>query len=189
MEPLCSLVSKYKKARNDRALSIADEFLKIVGPKLRGYIATKFVPHDGDDVFQATLIGIARGLMYLRVKSDRQVWAWCFQITKRKMIDHWRRVQTDEVDLLETDALWRAVEASAEKRSLDITERDDLKHAMRLLGAAKASCIDYLWESLVLGLDWATMGEIYNLSRNTIRMRTERCLTLVRELVERSSNL
>ena len=165
----------------------AEAFVCEVGPALRWFINAHTRPDLAEDAYQETLIALALNVSQCRAKTESQVWQWCYTVARNKIADQARQVDSEKVVSLELETVRQAVEASGGNERIGHDERDELAFAMELLSAAKPPCVGYLWEAFALTLTYVEMGKLHGLSADAMRMKVNRCLELVRELVRKKA--
>ena len=172
--------AKSREEREESALEIHRELV----PELRGYIRPRCYPDDVDDVQQETVVGFFRNLPRFNGTCDAQVWQFCYQVTRNKIADYWRRLKARPSVALAPEDLWRVMDATASDDPISLEERDSLEHALTLLRNAKPPCYDLLWQCYILEWDNAALGSAWGVHPEAARMRVNRCLKLARTLVK-----
>ena len=186
-----SVLTLLHACRNAVALPACERFAEAfvceVGPALRSFINAHSRPDLAEDAYQETLIALALNVAECRANTESQVWRWCYTVARNKIADQARRAESEKVVSLELDTVRQAVEASGGDERIGHDEREELAFAMELLHAAKPPCVGYLWEAFALALTYVEMGKLHGLSTDAMRMKVNRCLELVRELVRKKA--
>jgi len=188
---MTTLMASLRACRNAVALPACERFAEAfvceVGPALRLFINAHTRPDLADDAYQETLIAIALNVGQCRAQKENQVWRWCYRVARNKIADQWRQAGGEATVSLELETVRQAVEASVREERVTEEEREELAHALGLLSAAKPPCVGYLWEAFALTLTYVEMGKLHGRSADAMRMKVNRCLELVRELVRKKA--
>jgi len=178
---IIEFVSFYQAATTEeRRIGTAALIFDELEPDLRLFIFGKVHPNDAEDALQETFKAILRSLDSFRGTTGREFWAWCYQIARKKIVDHFRassRVQ------FKKDEMARLIRLSTRSETLSVEDRMDLKYAMDLLEKCKPGCRDLLWNRFVIGLSHAEMGGEFSSKPEAVRMRVNRCLSVMRKLL------
>ena len=142
METLIELVRRYQKAKGlKKRLHLADKIISAVSPRLEAFILRACKPSVAEDLLQETLIKIARNLDGFRGESEIQFRAWCYQVARNTLCDHFRRMNLAErLEPFDSEAVRNVVDASSKEDPLSKAEKLDLDEAMSLLEQAKPPC-------------------------------------------------
>lgn len=187
MESLIQLIREYRYTNTlEEELQIAEKIIKWISPKLEGFLFRACGrPSIVDDLLQETFLKIYKSLRGFRGNSEGEAMSWCYKIARNTLCDYFRKNKIEEhLEPFDTETLWKAINASAEKAPLSAAERQDLEDAMTLLGKVKPPCRGYLWSHHIRGLDYKEIAEAYGLTYDAARMQLKRCLKLAIKLME-----
>jgi RNA polymerase sigma-70 factor (ECF subfamily) len=157
------------------------ELIGLIEGDLRIFIFARVNPTDAKDVFQVVLTEIILNLCKCKGKTFRQFLAWCYQIARNKVADHYRRNRLDPFPM---DELWELVEASKTYLPLTAADEIDLKYALELLEMSHPECREILWDHYILDRDIAEIAEELQLKYDAARMRINRCLETARKYLD-----
>jgi RNA polymerase sigma-70 factor (ECF subfamily) len=185
MDDLIKLVRTYRfSAGLSERLRLAEAIFRIIEPQLRLFVHSRINNDSAQDALQEVLKAIATSLHKFQGDTEKQFWAWCYQISKNKLSDHYRQQYAELAEPVAPDELWRMMEVSAQDAPISAQTRHDLDYAIKLLSAAKPECYDLLWKHFVIGLDYAEIAaEKINLSYDAVRMQIGRCLEQAKSLI------
>lgn len=185
-QALIELVECYRQSRSlaDRQ-SAASQIIEAVAPTLRGQIGYQLPVSSVDDVWQETLMGIARNLHMFRGQTDAEFWGWCRHVALNKIRDHLRRLSREPLVLMDMETLRLTLDQSVAQEPISASEHADLERARALLEAAKPLCRELLWRRYVLEWAYARIGQAYGITPDAARMQVQRCLTLAQKSARR----
>lgn len=153
----------------------AEELLNEIGPSLQAFIHKRCKDHHAaEDLYQETLLNIFQKLDQFRGSTNRELWGWCYQITKNKLNKFFKKQNRVELLDLEADEFnnLAALPVDGEKPG----DRLDQEYARRLVNAAKKPCDSFLNAYYILQLDYQTIAEELSMTADAVRMRIKRCL-------------
>jgi RNA polymerase sigma factor (sigma-70 family) len=182
MDDLAELIRTYKTAKAlEEQLRIAEVIIKLISPKLESHLLRIYYQPDFvADALQDALIKIFQNLHKCRAESENQSWSWCYSIARHTLIDHQRRTKrTENLDLLDSKELSKALEAAGQKEPISAAERVDLNLAWSLVQSAKPECRRLLWLRYFLGMALTEMAKTDDIDEDAMRMRVNRCLKAV----------
>jgi RNA polymerase sigma factor (sigma-70 family) len=184
MAELIKLVRTYRVTAGlaDR-LRLAEEIFHLIVPDLRAFVFKSIPQEAAKDALQEVLKAIALSLKSFKGDTDKEFWAWCYRIARRRLSDHFRQRYADRMEPVAPEELWRMMEVSAQEAPITAAVRHDLDHIIKLLTATKPDCSDLLWKHYVIGLDYSEIAEQRSLSYDNARMKIGRCLDEARSLV------
>lgn len=154
-----------------------------VQPELWRFLCYRGDQEMAEDVCQEALVAIANDLDKFEGTTDAQFWKWCYHIARNKLIDRIRREEVRSVTYLETETIWKVIEATSSEEPLSPGDRIDLEYAMQLLKSVKPPCYDYLWTHYILQRDITEIARLFQVSYDAARMQIRRCLALAQSLV------
>ena len=153
----------------------ADELLREIGPSLQSFIYKRCDdPHAREDIYQDSLMVIFKKLGQFRGSTKRELWGWCYQITKNNLSDYYRGKR--RIELVELDADGNSELASLETTGETPGDRLDHEYARKLVQSAKKPCGSFLNAYYILELDYQTIAEELGMTVDAVRMRIKRCL-------------
>jgi RNA polymerase sigma factor (sigma-70 family) len=186
---MMSLIDLVRACRNatveHEEIRFAEDLVCQIGPSLQRFIFGQTRRELVEDVYQNTLIAIAKDVAKCRAETDKEVQKWCFGIAVNKLADARRREKRHPTVSVDINVLEAAVEASGKEERIESKERAELDFALELLRAAAPPCVDYLWERIAFQLSYKDIGEMHEQSEDAARMRVKRCLELAQELVSK----
>lgn len=187
---LIDTVNAFQKAATlEERLQLHETILKAVGPRLHQFIAYEthnrgFGIEGVDDIFQVTLENIAKGLIKFKGKSEQSFLKWCYHIARNKLVDAHRRLSNQHAEPMDPTLLEAVIEAGQASEAMLPGDRLDLDYAMNLLKQAKTPCFHFLWNHYIWGHDHEEIGDAFGFTKDAMRMRIERCLDTLIELLE-----
>jgi DNA-directed RNA polymerase specialized sigma24 family protein len=183
MDDLIKLVRTYRLTAGltDRE-RLADDIFSQIEPAMRLFVNGKIRPQFADDVLQEVLKAIVISLPQF---TGDDVLKWCRGIARHKIHDQYQAnaKASERFQALPPEEIWDYMNASAQDMPFATGERLDLDYAMKLLAESKPECVEYLLKHFVSDLDHDEIAAEENIKENAMRMRIERCLETVRELV------
>jgi RNA polymerase sigma factor (sigma-70 family) len=186
MVPLVELVRQYRESVDlDRRLALARTIFEAVSSRVYQYIRRRCPREHVDDVCQETLAGISKNLHLFHGTTDKKFWGWCYGVARNKVADQFRGQERDPLAQVDPDDVWQAVEDSAREEPLTKEERVDLKQAMELLQQANPPCYDYLIQVYFVGWTFEDLAQAQGVSYDAARMRVDRCLDFIQELLDK----
>jgi RNA polymerase sigma factor (sigma-70 family) len=176
-----------REYQNDGDPALAEEIIETIGPDLSRFIRSR-IPTDSpknhawEDAVQETFIAIAETLGAFDGSNIQSFRRWCFTVAKNKVRDQFRGTKVEVNTIVDPELLWEALSAL---RSKELSPEDsaDLDHAISLLRASDAPCVGFLWDRYVVGLEFALLGDLYEITEDAATKRVQRCLALAKTLV------
>ena len=184
MENLIELVRRYQKAKGlKKRLHLADKIISAVSPRLEAFILRACKPPLAEDLLQDTLVKIARSMKDFRGDSEIQFRAWCYQVARNTLRDHFRKKDIAErLEPFDSEDVRSVVDASSKEDPLSKAEKVDLDEALSLLEQARPPCRGYLWSRYIRGMGFREIAKEYGLKYDAARMQVKRCLELAVKL-------
>lgn len=187
MDGMLKLVRSFRfETALDMRVTIAERVLDGVEAKIQLFCASSIADSfAARDVAQHALMAIAKDLARFRGDTLPEFWAWCFQISRNKIRDHFReRAQIeDRFRPLPPDEIERLIDQAGGSGALSPADKVDFDDAIRLLRQAEPECLEYLWKHFVFGLGYQDIADDHALSYDGARMRVNRCLDAAQALV------
>jgi RNA polymerase sigma factor (sigma-70 family) len=184
MEHLIGLIREYQASVTVKERRrLADTIICAVGPKLDLHVYSGCPLSGVDDVVQNTLIGVAKGLLTFKGKTDKQVWAWCYRIADNKIADELRLRQRAQAEELDESILWKVLANSFETAPVPPGVRADLEYALKLLVEVRPPCRNHLWDFYVFEYTYREIAKARGMSTEAVRKAVNRCLALAQELI------
>ena len=181
MDSLITLLGRYREAKDlESRVRWGDKLAEAIRPRLDLYIKHRIAKRWAADALQQTLRDVFKGLAGFKGESDSKFRGWCYVIARRRIADLLRGKEYQVVEPLDAEALWKSLEASGESDPMSASDRADYKTIINFLKTMKGPCFNYLRSRYLLGMDWESMGEEYEVSADAVRMATKRCLESVR---------
>lgn len=184
MEELIAWIDEYRAAiLLDQRCELAEWILQAARPALLAYIRGRCPGEHVEDVLQETLVGLARNLHLFRGTTERQFWGWCYGVARKKLANRFRTQERDRLVLMDPETLRETVEASGETKPFVPGEWGDLEETMALLRLLKPPCHGYLVDLYLHGVERAELALAEGVSEDAFRMRLNRCLDLMQDLL------
>jgi DNA-directed RNA polymerase specialized sigma24 family protein len=124
-------------------------------------------------------------LLAFRGHTDKQLWAYCYQIAWYCVADEYRGGWANLVEIWDPEVLREAVGAGTSDELDSAATRDDLAAVLELLKRVQPPCYGLLWIRYIDGLDFKTIGKINRISADAAKVRVYRCLKLAQELAKK----
>lgn len=187
MESPIEQVRSYRAARTlDERLALCDAIICRVAPDIRVFLLGTVPPDAVADLCQESLVAITKGLLRFEGSDDEAFFAFCYTIVRHKIADYIRRRRRDErVTAMGPDELRELIDGAAAAGTLAPEDRLDLDEALRMLGASKPECRQFLWNHYVAGFDYGEIASGCGISYDSARMKIGRCLELAQTLIAR----
>lgn len=182
LKELNALVTSFRQSIGLRGKreSMSKLITKIL-PDIKGYIRRRIRPEWMDDVLFDTLYSMGRTWRTFRGRSWMEFKAWCFTITSRRIIDMLRKHRDWEMDI---EGVQEEIERQLESEGRPPHEiGPDLEYAMEVLRAAKSRCVRLLTLRYLEGHTFNEMAKILKTTVDTVKGRTETCLSLASRLI------
>jgi len=187
MDDLMKLVRAYRFAPDiEERIRIAGLICPLLSPQLSLFIRGFVQPPNADDVLQDSMKAIIGGLRGFKGTEVKQVWKWCYQITRRKIADFCRSAKADRLQPMEPDELNQLLQTSAQAAPGSPAVWHDLEYALNVLLKSKPECYDFLWQHYIVGLDYADIAAEQDMTYDSARMKVGRCLSEAQKLVSQS---
>lgn len=185
MSSLIELVKKYQGTTIlHKRMEAAEAIIEIVGPPLLAYLR-KCCPADvAEDVWQDTLVAIAKNLHTSDGDTERKFRSWCYRIAHNKMVDRLRQEGRKPTIAMSPEDLEALARRTLQDEGSSAEDRLDLEYAMQLLLQAKAPCCLYLFLYYIVGWSYDLIAAVLEKSYDAVRMEVGRCLKLAQKLVE-----
>lgn len=185
--PMIGLIKLFKGYRDATTLADREGYgnaiVQLARPHLWSYVRSRTSQEAAEDVLQEVWAGIFKSIGRFRGSTDNEAIGFCFFIARHKAADFVRRSVRNLESPFDLEELELAAAASLESDPLKPGEREDWDAVIGLLAAAKPPCVNYLNDRYIEGLSFEEMGAKYEMTKDGIRMRTERCLELAQTLL------
>lgn len=187
MDDLIQLVRTYRFEKSlDQKLRIAEQVLRLIEPKLRLFCASSIADRTkAADTAQEVLIAIARDMGRFQGKATAEFWAWCYQIARHKIKDHFRRqgVQDDRFQPMDPGEIAQLLDGRTRRGAISAQDKMDLDYAVKVLRRAEPECLEFLWKHFVFGFGFVEMAQEFAITADAARMRVGRCLSAAQALI------
>lgn len=184
MDDLMRLVRTYRLTSSlADCQRLGEQIFRKIGPDLHLFVFSKVAQHSAEDVFQEVLVAVATSLKKFQGGTEKEFWAWCYAIARRRLADHFRKQAADRLTPVPPSDLWQMMDISAQVMPMTAEIKHDLEYAMKLLINSKPECYEFLWNHFVFDLDYADIAEDKGISYDAARMKVGRCLDEVKALV------
>jgi RNA polymerase sigma factor (sigma-70 family) len=184
MESLIELLERCRQAATlEERMACVEQFLAVVAPTMRRVIQRRAPPLAFDDIVQKALAAVAAGLHRCQAQTDREAFAWCTTIARRKLADHWREPKGPDTVSLDEKGVARWLADAAVRDAKAAEEIAAMEDSLRVWAAMDPECYRYIWLHFVECWTYAEIGQGEGLSEDATRMRVKRCLAKGREIL------
>jgi RNA polymerase sigma factor (sigma-70 family) len=184
MDDLIKLVRTYRlTAGLLERQRLAEAIFRLIEPDLRFFVFGAVQSQAAKDVLQEILKSIVVSLPKFAGGTEKEFWAWCYMIARRRIYDHIQKRDSDLLQPMPSDELLDLLDESEQAEPMTAADRHDLEYALKLLDSSKPECRGYLWNHYVIGFDYGEIAEEQNLNYDNVRMKIGRCLEEAKSLV------
>jgi RNA polymerase sigma factor (sigma-70 family) len=184
MDDLIKLVRTYRlTAGLLERQRLAEAIFRLIEPDLRFFVFSAIQSPAAQDVLQEILKSIVVSLSKFAGGTEKEFWAWCYMIARRRIYDHIQKRDSDRLQPMPNDELLDLLDASEQAEPMTAADRHDLEYALKLLDSSKPECRGYLWNHYVIGFDYNEIAGEQNLNYDNVRMKIGRCLEEAKSLV------
>ena len=184
MDDLIKLVRTYRlTAGLLERQRLAEAIFRLIEPDLRFFVFSAVQPPAAQDVLQEILKSIVVSLPKFAGGTEKEFWAWCYMIARRRIYDHIQKRDSDRLQPMPHEELLDLLDESEHAEPMTAADRHDLEYALKLLDSSKPECRGYLWNHYVIGFDYGEIAEEQNLNYDNVRMKIGRCLAEAKSLV------
>jgi RNA polymerase sigma factor (sigma-70 family) len=186
MESIIDLVHEHRRSSDAAGrIRAVEKIILAAAPSLTLFLM-KRSEFEIADLRQSIFLAIVRGMDGFRGNSDREFWAWCYQISRNILGKYHQTKHTRLTVFLDPEELNRLVDGSAEREAISSEERVVLDDALSLLKEAKPECFEMLWRRFILGFEITEIAADLGIAFDTARMKINRCLHFTRALLKES---
>lgn len=186
MPGLLELVQNFRKADSAaKRRDAAEAVIQHIAPEMYLFLLPR-ISETVDEVRQTVLVEIAAHLDQCTGKSEKELWAWCYTIARRKLAAHFEKKKRSErfipVDPLELTRL--IDESSGMEPFASEEERREILEAFEILKASNPECFKLLWDHFIAGWEFKEIAAAAGVKYDTVLRRFKRCLPHVRPIFE-----